>query len=235
MKSLKDRLQRIQVEEPVHIPTLDGSAIAETVQVKVPAWRDPKDGEIYLDGEAAEILDRVKARYLGLLTPEQIKALRQRLNLKQKDLTELLQIGEKTWSRWETGRERPSRSINLLLFALHEGALDIAYLRHLARRRADWTHLAAVAAESGAGWNLAQNVAERWAEFTQQADQMPRQRALIETPANPRLIWSTSGRGHTWAPVQESPSPASEQPTASFHPRLDFAKAVADLGLASQG
>jgi DNA-binding transcriptional regulator YiaG len=139
MKSFKDRLKRIDVLEPVHIPKLDGSGIAETIAVKVPAWRDPKDGDVFLDTEAIAILDKVKARHMGLLTPDQIKALRMRLGLTQPQISELLQIGEKTWTRWETGRDRPSRSINVLLFALNDGKLDAAYLRSVARRRNDWT------------------------------------------------------------------------------------------------
>jgi DNA-binding transcriptional regulator YiaG len=138
MKEFKDRLERIEVEEPVHVPTLDGTGIAETVQVKVPAWRDPKTGEVYLASEATAILDKVKARYMGLLSPEQIKALRRRLGLTQKQISELLQIGEKTWTRWETARERPFRSINVLLCALNDGKIDIAYLRSLVERRDDW-------------------------------------------------------------------------------------------------
>lgn len=134
MKGLKERLERIELEEPVHIPTLDGTGIAETINVKVPAWRDPMDGEVYLDTQATAILDKVKARHMGLLTPDQIKALRKRLRLTQPQISELLQIGEKTWTRWETGRERPSRSINVLLFALNDGKLDVAYLRSVARR-----------------------------------------------------------------------------------------------------
>jgi DNA-binding transcriptional regulator YiaG len=132
MKSFKERLKRVEVEEPVHIPKLDGSAIAETIKVKVPAWRDPKDGEIYLDTEATAILDKVKARHMGLLTPDQIKGLRKRLGLTQKQISQLLQIGQKTWTRWETGRERPFRSINVLLSALNDGKIDLAYLRMLA-------------------------------------------------------------------------------------------------------
>lgn len=138
MNAFKERLERIEVEEPVHIPTLDGTGIAETINVKVPAWRDSKDGEVYLDTEATAILDKVKARHMGLLTPDQIKALRKRLGLTQPQISELLQIGEKTWTRWETGRERPSRSINVLLFALNDGKLDVGYLRSVARRRNDW-------------------------------------------------------------------------------------------------
>ncbi len=131
MKRLKERLQRIEVEEPVHIPTLDGAGIAETIMVKVPALRDPKNGEIYLDSDATAILDKVKARHMGLLTPDQIKALRKRLDLTQPQISELLQIGEKTWTRWETGRERPSRSINVLLCALNDGKIDVRYLQSL--------------------------------------------------------------------------------------------------------
>lgn len=136
MKTFKERLERIEVEEPVHIPTLDGAGIAETIKVKVPAWRDPNDGEVYLDAEATGMLDKVKARHMGLLTPAQIKSLRKRLGLTQPQISELLQIGEKTWTRWETGRERPSRSINVLLFALNDGELDAAYLRSVPSARA---------------------------------------------------------------------------------------------------
>ncbi len=138
MKTFKERLERIEVEEQVHIPTLDGTGVAETVPVKVPAWRDPHDGEVYLDTEATAILDKVKARHMGLLTPELIKALRKRLGLTQPQISELLQIGGKTWTRWETGRERPSRLTNVVLCALDDGKLDVAYLRSVARRRNDW-------------------------------------------------------------------------------------------------
>ena len=121
----------------VRIPTLDGTRFAEAVRVKVPAWRDPEDGEFYLDSAATKILEKVKARHTGLLTPSQIKVLRKNLGLTQKEISNLLQIGLKTWTRWETGRERPFRSINVLLCALHDGKIDLPYLASLAQRRND--------------------------------------------------------------------------------------------------
>jgi|SRR5882724_12009411 len=126
-----------QLEDPefsveVGIPTLDGTRFAEKVHVKVPAWRDPEDGGIYLDSAATKILDKVKARHMGLLTTSQIKALRQRLGLTQKQICNLLQIGFKTWTRWETGRERPFHSSNVLLCALSDSKIDVNYLRELA-------------------------------------------------------------------------------------------------------
>jgi DNA-binding transcriptional regulator YiaG len=119
---------KIETEEEVIIPTSDGKGIAEKIKVKVPAYRDPKTDEIYLDGEALRMLDDVKTRHLGLLTTEQIKLLRQRLDCTQQQMSELLQIGEKTWTRWESGRERPSKSLNLLLRALFEGRVDAPWL-----------------------------------------------------------------------------------------------------------
>jgi DNA-binding transcriptional regulator YiaG len=95
--------------------------------IEVPAWKAP-DGEIYLDDEAHDKIDQTKARLMGILSPAEIKNLRKRLGLTQKRISELLQIGEKSWTRWETGRERPSRAINLLLCALNDGKIDAASL-----------------------------------------------------------------------------------------------------------
>jgi transcriptional regulator with XRE-family HTH domain len=64
--------------------------------------------------------------------------MRQRLNLSQREIGELLQIGEKSWSRWESGRQRPSRSANLLLKALYDGEISVEYLEHLSGRRPEW-------------------------------------------------------------------------------------------------
>lgn len=116
-------------KQPVFIPNATGDAIAETIMTEVPAWQDPKTGKIYLDGEAHEMLDAVKARHLGILLPDQLRAMRKAIGLTQKKMAELLQLGEKTWTRWETGAERPSRSMNLLLCALRDGKIDLGYLQ----------------------------------------------------------------------------------------------------------
>ena len=127
MKPIHERCERIESEEPIYLPGADGST--RTILVKVPAWRDPKDGEIYLDADSIALLDKARARHLRVLAPQELAALRERLGLTQQQIAGLFQIGEKTWSRWETGREIPSRSLNLLLTALYEGKIDVAYLR----------------------------------------------------------------------------------------------------------
>jgi len=129
MNAFTQRLVRIEVEEPIRIPSTVPGEKARTILVKVPAMRDPKDGEIYFGVEASIILDKAKARHMGVLAPQELAELRKRLGLTQKEIAEVLQIGEKSWSRWETGREIVSRSLNLLLMALYEGRVNLPWLR----------------------------------------------------------------------------------------------------------
>jgi DNA-binding transcriptional regulator YiaG len=128
MSNPPNNWEAIETEEEVMIPTYDGKGIADVIKVNVPAFRDPKTGEIYLAEKALQILDDIKARHMGLISREELRRLRARLRCTQKELCALLQIGEKTWTRWETGRERPSRSMNLLLRALNEGCISVPWL-----------------------------------------------------------------------------------------------------------
>ena len=112
MNSFEERLETVRTKVPVHIPTADGTGIAETIMVEVDALKDPKDGEIYLNGAVLEELDRIKARHMGILLPSEISELRSRLGMTQKEMGDLLGVAEKSYSRWETGRERLSHSLN---------------------------------------------------------------------------------------------------------------------------
>lgn len=126
---------RVSSREPVYIPGADGKSIAETLWVDVEAWQDPQSGQVFLDEEASAKLEAVKARYLGILAPGQLRELRSAIGVSQKGMAELLQLGEKSWTRWETGRERPSRSMNVLLCAVFDGKIDVNYLETLANPR----------------------------------------------------------------------------------------------------
>src|SRR5881296_1359357 len=104
----------------ISIPTLDGSAVAEVVTLKVPVTVDPQTEEELLTAEAIQAIEDTKARYMGLLTPGQIRELRTRLGLTQQQMSEILQAGEKSYTRWETGRARPSRLVNAFLKLLYD-------------------------------------------------------------------------------------------------------------------
>ncbi len=129
MKSFIERLVPIKREVAVKIPPTAPGGETRTIMVEVPALQDPKNGEIYFGTDASTILDKAKARHMGVLAPQELAELRKRLGLTQREIAEVLQIGEKTWSRWETGREIVSRSLNLLLMALYEGRVNLPWLR----------------------------------------------------------------------------------------------------------
>lgn len=129
---------RKKVPFEVVIPNLDGDGIAEAVPIEVEAYTDPDTGEDVLTPESLELIEKTQARRMGLMLPEEIRQLREdRLELTQDEICELLQIGAKTYTRWETGRARPSRSMNVLLCALRDGVITVEYLRTL-RSGVDW-------------------------------------------------------------------------------------------------
>jgi DNA-binding transcriptional regulator YiaG len=117
------------VQSQVNIPNLEGDGIAEVITIKIPVELDPDTGEEMLTAEAVELIENTKARHMGLMLPSEIKALRKRLNLTQREMSELIQAGEKSYTRWEGGRARPPRIVNVILRSLQDGQLTIEYLR----------------------------------------------------------------------------------------------------------
>jgi DNA-binding transcriptional regulator YiaG len=112
----------------VHIPNLNGDAIGQTYYVSVPVTLDPHTGEELLTEEAIETIEATKARYMGLLMPQEIKEMREQLGMTQQKISELVQAGDKSWTRWETGKARPSRMINVLLRLIYEGKVFLSDL-----------------------------------------------------------------------------------------------------------
>jgi transcriptional regulator with XRE-family HTH domain len=130
-------------EFEVVVPNVDGTGLAERVKVTVPLQLDEELGEWLLAPKAHEIIENTKARHMALLLPAQLRELRERYDFTQKEMGELFQVGEKSWTRWESGKHRPSRSINLLIRALYEEEISLNYLLERAgkpkREEPDWT------------------------------------------------------------------------------------------------
>lgn len=126
------------VDVQVRIPNLEGDEVAEIHTVKVPVTLDPHTGEELLTPEAIELIETTKARYMGLLLPGEIREMRERLGLTQKQISTLLQAGEKSYTRWESGRSRPSRMVNVLLRLLYEGKLFVCDLISQQEQGINW-------------------------------------------------------------------------------------------------
>jgi DNA-binding transcriptional regulator YiaG len=122
----------------VRIPNLDGDGIAETLTAQVPVTIDPHTGEELMTEQALEIIENTKARHMGLLLAPELKKLRERLGLTQKRISELVQSGEKSWTRWETGKARPSRMVNVLLRLIYEGKVFVSDLVAQRKPGVDW-------------------------------------------------------------------------------------------------
>jgi DNA-binding transcriptional regulator YiaG len=127
----KEKMMLKKIPFDVHVPNFDGDGIAYTVTIEVQAYTDPETGVDLLTPESGQLIEKTQARHMGLMSAEDIKTLRLRLDLSQNELSELLQIGAKTYTRWESGRAIPSRSMNVMLCAMRDGQLNVNYLRAL--------------------------------------------------------------------------------------------------------
>src|SRR5436309_2478122 len=79
----------------------------ETVKVRaenVPIEKCDKCGAVMSGPAAAKVRHEAVCRAAGLLTPSEIKALREQFGWSQQYLADLANIGVATISRWERGR-----------------------------------------------------------------------------------------------------------------------------------
>jgi DNA-binding transcriptional regulator YiaG len=112
----------------VRIPDL------EVIACTNPQCRPENPGDSIIHDEAATWrITEETYRQLGLLTPAEIRAGRERLKLTQQELQSLLGLGGNSLSRWENGHIYQARSMDTLLrisFGVPE-ALDFArHVRH---------------------------------------------------------------------------------------------------------
>ncbi len=87
--------------------------------------------ELYEPGQMDAVLLKASSAIreeLGLLMPEEIKAIRDSLDLTQSDFEQLLGVGEKTVVRWERGTVFQNSATDVLLRALRDVEGVAAYL-----------------------------------------------------------------------------------------------------------
>lgn len=86
------------------------------------------DDTIILDDAAIWRITEETYRQLGLLTPAEIRAGREKLGLNQQELQRLLGLGGNSLSRWESGRVYQSRSMDTFLRLVFNVPAVRAYL-----------------------------------------------------------------------------------------------------------
>lgn len=87
-----------------------------TMVIPDATWRECENcGEQLLTAELSEKLEELSMLRQGLLLPAQIKAIREKLGLTQTAMAERLGVGEKTYTRWESGRSMQNKSSDNLI------------------------------------------------------------------------------------------------------------------------
>ncbi|MDA8130394.1 MAG: type II toxin-antitoxin system MqsA family antitoxin [Elusimicrobia bacterium] len=86
------------------------------IVVKGLTWEECSDcHEIFLDDNATKIIEAAQFQELSLLSPAELKSIRQELNLSQTSMARLLGVGAKSYLRWETGLSVQNKAMDNLI------------------------------------------------------------------------------------------------------------------------
>ena len=87
-------------------------------------------GEVMLPAESVRIVDAAIAEQTEQLTPRELERIRERFEVDQTGMSEILGLGGKTYHRWERGNQVASRSMGYYLRVLEEFPEAFAWLRN---------------------------------------------------------------------------------------------------------
>ncbi len=148
VKALEVKSGDFRFDPPPNIP-------GGTIVISDAVWRQCANcGECVLPPELICRLDEARYVRLALLRPDEIKAVRNRAGLTQAQMCEKLGIGEKTYTRWETGRSIQNKSNDTLirLFDMNHELFDKLELqRDPERRKVVGEYIDSLAALKGTG------------------------------------------------------------------------------------
>ena len=139
-----------QAESPPHCPTCNvGRLHPKIVTERFPYEDDGKEVMVLAENVPVEVCDNLECkeqlsgpeaarirheaicRALGLLTPAEIRAVRERLNLTQAEFARLTRLGEATICRWERGRLLQNPAMDRYLRLIAYGKDNIRLLQRL--------------------------------------------------------------------------------------------------------
>jgi putative zinc finger/helix-turn-helix YgiT family protein len=113
-----------------------GDESIKVIARDVPVERCDTCGLIASGSAAAKVRHEAICRAVGLLTPSEIRAVRDRFGWSQQYLADLTDFGIATVSRWERGRLLQNRSANKVLQAIRDCQPFRAYLEGLLAAKA---------------------------------------------------------------------------------------------------
>jgi len=78
-------------------------------------WSCEACGEDELPPELVARIEAERYRLEGILSPTEVRAVRKRVDLSQREMARLLGVGEKTYTRWELGLSAQTKSMDNLI------------------------------------------------------------------------------------------------------------------------
>jgi putative zinc finger/helix-turn-helix YgiT family protein len=108
-KTIERKRGTYRFEPPANVP-------GGTIVVQDAEWEECENcGQQLLSPELTRRLQALSIQRQGLLAPAKIKAIREKLGLTQTAMSEKLGVGEKTYTRWESGRSIQNKSMDNLM------------------------------------------------------------------------------------------------------------------------
>lgn len=106
---MEERTGTFRFDPPSNIP-------GGTIEIQDAQWRQCSQcGEKLIPHALDQALDNSVRKRRGLLTPAEIKRVRERTGLSQEAMAQLLGVGEKTYTRWETGKSIQNKANDTLI------------------------------------------------------------------------------------------------------------------------
>ncbi len=120
---LEERQGEFRFDPPKDIP-------GGTIIVPNTTWEECSGcHERILPPALQQAIENECRRRLGRLTPEQVRAVRERTGLSQAQMAELLSVGEKTYTRWESGDSLHNESSDTLVRLVDHNADLFVHLK----------------------------------------------------------------------------------------------------------
>ncbi|MEK8021065.1 MAG: type II TA system antitoxin MqsA family protein [Candidatus Parabeggiatoa sp.] len=109
-----------QVQTSLETNTLTYGVGSDAVEltVTIPVKTCHLCGFRFTDDIAEEIEHEAVCQHLSVMTPKEIKAMRQRYPLSQSELSQITRIDEESLSRWEKGEVIQNAALDNLLYLL---------------------------------------------------------------------------------------------------------------------
>ncbi len=105
----------------------------QSVTVQMPGWYCPKSGESIHTGADMKVSDAalkaLKIKVERLLPPEEIKRIRQKLGLTQREAGEVIGGGPNAFQKYESGETLLSKGMSNFLRVLERHPEDVAQLK----------------------------------------------------------------------------------------------------------